>query len=84
MFGLLGTVSGMIKAFDTIAATGGMARPHQLAGGISEALITTFMGLIVGIPAMVAFSFFRNKIDSLVAEAGKRVEQVMAPLGRRR
>ena len=39
---------------------------------------------ILAIPAMVAFSFFRNKIDSLVAEAGKRVDQVLTPLGRKR
>jgi len=84
MLGLLGTVIGMIKAFNVIASTGGMARPDQLAGGISQALVTTLMGLVVAIPTMVAFSFFRNKIDSLVAEAGSRVEQIMAPLGRRR
>jgi biopolymer transport protein ExbB len=42
------------------------------------------MGLIVAIPTMIAFSYFRNRIDSLVAEAGKRVEQVMMPLGRRK
>jgi biopolymer transport protein ExbB len=84
MLGLLGTVIGMIKAFNVIASSGGMARPDQLAGGISQALMTTLMGLLVAIPAMVAFSFFRNKIDSLIAEAGSRVEQIMAPLGRRR
>jgi biopolymer transport protein ExbB len=84
MLGLLGTVQGMISAFNTIASKQGMARPDELAGGISLALITTFEGLIVAIPAMVAFSFFRNKIDSLVAEAGKRVERLMMPLGRKR
>jgi biopolymer transport protein ExbB len=84
MLGLLGTVIGMIKAFNVIASSGGMARPDQLAGGISQALMTTLMGLLVAIPAMVAFSFFRNKIDSLIAETGSRVEQIMAPLGRRR
>ncbi len=84
MLGLMGTVLGMIKSFNMISQTGGMARPDQLAGGISEALVTTLMGLVVAIPAMVGFSFFRNKIDSLVAEAGKRVEQVLMPLGRRR
>ena len=74
----------MIEAFNKIAATGGTARPDELAGGIGKALVTTLMGLIVAIPTMIAFSFFRNKIDSLVAEAGKRVEQIMMPLGRRR
>lgn len=84
MLGLTGTVLGMIEAFNKIAATGGTARPDELAGGIGKALVTTLMGLIVAIPTMIAFSFFRNKIDSIVAEAGKRVEQIMAPLGRRR
>jgi biopolymer transport protein ExbB len=84
MLGLYGTVLGMIEAFNQIAATGGAARPDELAGGISKALVTTLMGLFVAIPAMIAFSFFRNKIDSIVAETGKRVEQILMPLGRRR
>ncbi len=83
MLGLLGTVLGMIQAFNTIAASGGAAKPDELAGGIGQALVTTLMGLVVAIPTMVAFSYFRNRIDSLVAEAGKRVEQIMMPLGRR-
>ena len=84
MLGLLGTVVGMIEAFNTIAARQGMARPEELAGGIGQALITTLQGLFVAIPTMVAFSFFRNKIDSLVAEAGKRIERMLLPLGRKR
>ena len=84
MLGLTGTVLGMIKAFNTIAATDGAAKPAELAGGIGQALVTTLMGLVVAIPTMVAFSYFRNKIDSLIAEAGKRVEQILMPLGRRK
>jgi biopolymer transport protein ExbB len=84
MLGLLGTVLGMILAFDTIASEEGMAKPEQLADGIGQALITTLLGLMVAIPAMLAFSFFRNRIDSLVAEAGKRIERIMAPLGRQK
>lgn len=84
MLGLTGTVLGMIEAFTTIASLEGMARPQELAGGIGQALITTLLGLVVAIPTMVAFSFFRNKIDSLVAEAGKRIERVMMPLGRKK
>ena len=80
MLGLTGTVIGMIDAFNTIASSGGMAKPDELAGGIGKALVTTLMGLVVAIPTMVAFSYFRNKIDSIVAEAGKRVEQVFSPL----
>jgi len=84
MLGLTGTVIGMIEAFNTIASRDGMARPDELAGGIGQALITTLLGLVVAIPTMVAFSYFRNKIDSLVAEAGKRIERLMMPLGRKR
>ena len=84
MLGLLGTVLGMIESFNTIAAKEGMAQPQDLAGGIGEALITTFLGLMVAIPSMVALSYFRNKIDSLVSEAGKRVERIMTPLGRKK
>jgi len=82
MLGLTGTVLGMIAAFNTIAARGGMARPDELAGGIGQALITTLMGLIVAIPAMIAFAYFRNRIDSIVSEAGSRVERITMPLGR--
>lgn len=84
MLGLTGTVLGMIEAFTTIASLEGMARPQELAGGIGQALITTLLGLVVAIPTMVAFSYFRNKIDSIVSEAGKRIERLMMPLGRKR
>ena len=84
MLGLTGTVLGMIDAFTTIAALEGMARPQELAGGIGQALITTLLGLVVAIPSMVAFSYFRNKIDSIVSEAGKRIERLMMPLGRKK
>lgn len=83
MLGLTGTVLGMIDAFTTIASLEGMARPQELAGGIGQALITTLLGLVVAIPSMVAFSYFRNKIDSIVSEAGKRIERIMMPLGRK-
>jgi biopolymer transport protein ExbB len=84
MLGLLGTVQGMIEAFNVIASSGGRAVPADLAGSISKALVTTLEGLIVAIPAMIAYSFFRNQIDHLVAEAGKRVERIMSPLSRRK
>jgi biopolymer transport protein ExbB len=84
MLGLLGTVQGMIEAFNVIASTGGTAKPADLADSISKALVTTMEGLMVAIPAMVAYSFFRNQIDHLVAETGKRVERIMSPLSRKR
>lgn len=70
MVGLLGTVSGMIGAFQTIA-TGGMGKPELLAGDIGEALITTATGLTIGIPAMVFFFVLRNRLDG-------RLEQLEA------
>jgi biopolymer transport protein ExbB len=63
MVGLLGTVSGMIGAFQTISS-GGMGRPELLAGDIGEALITTATGLVIGIPAMVAYFVLRNRLTS--------------------
>jgi biopolymer transport protein ExbB len=83
MLGLFGTVEGMMESFNTIASHGGMARPDELASSIGKALVTTWLGLIVAIPSMIAFSYFRNKIDSIVSECGKRVERVLAPLARR-
>jgi biopolymer transport protein ExbB len=84
MLGLFGTVEGMMESFNVIASTEGAAQPYQLADSISKALVTTWLGLVVAIPSMVAFSYFRNKIDSLVSECGKRVERVLTPLSRRR
>jgi len=77
MLGLLGTVTGMIRSFNKIAQTEGTAKPSQLAGGISEALVTTCLGLIVAIPAMFFVAFFRNRIDSYIAEAESVVEKLM-------
>jgi biopolymer transport protein ExbB len=84
MLGLFGTVEGMMESFNIIASQEGAAQPYQLADSISKALVTTWLGLVVAIPSMVAFSFFRNKIDSLVSECGKRVERILTPLSRRR
>lgn len=67
MLGLLGTVSGMVKAFNSIA-TVGMGQPDLLAGNISEALITTASGMLVGIPTMFFFFYFKNQYGKLVAD----------------
>jgi biopolymer transport protein ExbB len=77
MLGLLGTVTGMIRSFNTIAAAGGAANPSKLAGGISMALVTTCMGLIVAIPTMFFVAFFRKRIDGFVAEPETIVERLM-------
>jgi biopolymer transport protein ExbB len=75
MIGLLGTVSGMISAFQTIGR-GGMGRPELLAGDIGEALITTATGLVIGIPAMIAYFVLRNRLNSVMiatAQAGSEL-----------
>ena len=63
MIGLLGTVSGMISAFQTIGQVG-MGDPSALAEDIGEALITTATGLTIGIPAMIAYFVFRNRLNT--------------------
>ena len=77
MLGLLGTVTGMISSFNEIARTEGAARPSQLAGGISEALVTTCLGLVVAIPTLFFVAFFRRRIDGFVAESEVAVEKLM-------
>ena len=67
LLGLLGTVSGMIKSFNIISIQG-VADPASLAGGISEALITTAAGLVVAIPTFVIYRYLANKADSLILE----------------
>jgi biopolymer transport protein ExbB len=65
LLGLLGTVTGIIKAFNAIQA-GGMGDPRALSGGIAEALITTAAGLLVAIPALFAYRSLRSKVDGIV------------------
>jgi biopolymer transport protein ExbB len=62
MFGLLGTVTGMVQVFQAIAAQQGAVNPSTLAGGIWEALLTTVFGLIIGIPAYMAYRYFRTRL----------------------
>lgn len=83
MVGLLGTVIGMILAFQNVAATQGTASAPQLAEGIYQALVTTVGGLIVAIPSIGAFAIFRNRIDQFVAEAAYMAQHVFSPLRRR-
>lgn len=71
MLGLLGTVSGMIKAFQNIAA-GGM-KPELLAGNIGEALITTAAGLVIAIPAMISYFIFKNNFIRHMSAMGRMI-----------
>jgi len=76
LLGLLGTVVGMIKVFAAIT-THGVGNPTVLAGGISEALITTAAGLTVAIPSLIAFRYLRSRIDSLVVQMEKEAVKLV-------
>lgn len=84
MVGLLGTVVGMIFAFQSVAATQGTASAPQLAEGIYQALVTTVGGLIIAIPAIGAFAIFRNRVDQFVAESAFLAQHVFGPLRRKK
>lgn len=79
LLGLLGTVLGIVGAFETLSA--GATPDHKaLAGNISLALVTTLLGLIVAIPCMALFTYFRNRIDALAAEAALEIERLLLHL----
>jgi biopolymer transport protein ExbB len=84
MVGLLGTVTGMIFAFQRVASTQGAAGAAELAEGIYQALVTTVGGLIIAIPSLGAFAVFRNRADQLVAEAAYLAQHAFGPIKRRR
>lgn len=76
LIGLLGTVIGMIKVFAVITAEG-VGNPETLAGGISEALITTATGLVVAIPSLIFYRYFRGKINKLVVGMEEQAMQLI-------
>jgi biopolymer transport protein ExbB len=76
MLGLLGTVSGMIGAFNLLRMSGG-TNPELLAGDISEALVTTAAGLMIAIPAIVGYFLFKNKLNRLVSECHGAEEDML-------
>jgi biopolymer transport protein ExbB len=78
MLGLLGTVQGMIMSFEKIANSAVSPKPSELAEGISTALVTTLEGLCVAIPAMIFFTFFKNKVARFVLEVGIISEGLMS------
>ncbi len=77
LLGLLGTVTGLIKAFMVIEATGGLVNPGDLARGIWEALITTVAGLIVAIPAYLAYNYFVSRVNNFVLQMEKSATRIL-------
>jgi biopolymer transport protein ExbB len=79
LLGLLGTVTGMINVFKTIAESGA-GQAAQLSGGISQALITTAVGLLIAIPTLVAHNFFSGKAEMIVADLERESLRVLRGL----
>lgn len=77
MVGLLGTVDGMVASFMVIAGSDTQPKPSQLAQGISMALITTLVGLVLAIPAIIAFNLMKNRLTRLVMETGQIASNMM-------
>jgi biopolymer transport protein ExbB len=82
LLGLLGTVTGIIRAFSAIHE-GGLGDPRLLSGGISEALVCTAAGLFVAIPSYVAFRYLRGKVEGIVVRMEKDVVRFAEALNMR-
>ena len=80
--GLFGTVTGLISAFRGIATAGG-GGIAEVSGGISEALVTTVIGLFVAMPALWAYNFFMNRIDVLSLGLENNAARVVSHVVRR-
>ena len=76
MLGLLGTVVGMIKAFNAIAFKISAVKPVYMAYGVSQAMITTAAGLIVGIFSMIFYFYFRAKLQSIASKVGDYLDEI--------
>ena len=87
LLGLLGTVTGMVRCFQTIqekSSTFNPVSPADLAGGIWEALITTVAGLSIGIPTLVAYNYFVNRVNGFVLEMEKAATDLINILTQKR
>ncbi len=78
MVGLLGTVSGMIHSFGALATDVATSKPMMLAQGVSEALVCTASGLVVGIVAFVSYAYFRGRVNRLTADLEASATQILA------
>ncbi|MCS7237403.1 MAG: MotA/TolQ/ExbB proton channel family protein [Thermoguttaceae bacterium] len=77
LLGLLGTVLGMIHAFNAVATADALGRPELLAKGISQALLTTAAGLTVAIPAILAYLYFVGRTERLLGEIDALAQQII-------
>jgi biopolymer transport protein ExbB len=80
MLGLFGTVMGMMQAFAVLAHSAGAANPKDLANGIMNSLVTTFIGLLVAIPCNMVYLVIRNKIVKCGLEVGTAANEILVTL----
>lgn len=80
LLGLLGTVTGNIKAFGVLGAGGSMGDPALLAGAIAEALVTTVAGLCVSIPSVIFHNYFVSRVNRRIVEMEAQVTSVVLKL----
>ncbi|HYF50289.1 MAG TPA: MotA/TolQ/ExbB proton channel family protein [Planctomycetota bacterium] len=83
LWGLLGTVLGLIECFDTISGTGGLGKAEALATGVAVALLTTAFGLIVAIPLLTMYHYNKNNADDIVREISERAVDSIVTLDRK-
>jgi biopolymer transport protein ExbB len=77
MIGLLGTLKGMISSFSVIATSGAEMKASEVAGGISEALLLTFEGVALSVPAIYFYAVFRNRVATISATTTFEAEQLL-------
>jgi biopolymer transport protein ExbB len=82
LLGLLGTVTGMIRAFRAYAQTA--SRSSQLVGGLDEALISTAMGLMVAIPALIFYNYFIGRVNTYINETNLLTDMVLKEMNRKK
>jgi biopolymer transport protein ExbB len=84
LLGLLGTVTGNIRAFGVLSQSGDIGNPARLAGAIAEALITTAAGLIVSIPVVVFYNYFVAKVNRIITRLESLATEMVIRLGVKR
>lgn len=77
LLGLLGTVVGIVQAFDAVARQGALGDPTALADGIAKALLTTCFGLIVAIPLLLAYHYLNGRLDALLRQSEELVKELL-------
>jgi len=77
LLGLLGTVTGMIKAFHVVGSTSGLNNPSAITGGVAEALLATATGLAIAIVTLVGYNYLTEKVKEIIADMESRATQLM-------